>query len=125
MDSEKSRCARQRKIQKDMKAAMLGLATALAKTGRCHPSDILPSYGTRRSAAKAKTHYSPDELVNTKQAGSILGLSPKTLENWRSQGGGPLFRKIGNRCHYRVSDLEAYLAAKRYGSTSEYKEGKS
>lgn len=122
MDPEKSRRARRRKIQKDMKHCILDLAGALAKTVRCHPSDILPSYGQRRSSAKAKKHYSPDELVNTKQAGSILGLSPKTLENWRSLGGGPLFRKIGNRCHYRVSDLEAYLAANKFGSTSEYVE---
>lgn len=122
MDPEKSHRAQQRKIQKDMKAVMLDVAVALAKTGRCHPSDILPSYGKRRSAARAKKHYSPDELVNTKQAGAILGLSPKTLENWRSLGGGPLFCKIGNRCHYHVSDLDAYLAANKFGSTSEYME---
>lgn len=123
MKLEKSRRARQRKIQKDMKKGMLDLAYALAKTGRCHPSDILPSYGVRRFSAKAKKHYSPDELVNTKQAGSILGLSPKTLENWRCQGKGPSFLNIGKRCHYRVADLQTYLAANRFSSTSEYKEG--
>lgn len=123
MDPKKSRCARRRKIQKDMKAVIFDLAVALAKTGRCHASDILPSYGKRRSSAKAKKHYSPDELVNTKQAGSILGLSPKTLENWRCQGKGPSFLNIGKRCHYRVADLQTYLAANRFSSTSEYKEG--
>lgn len=120
MKPKKSYRARKSEIQAKMKAGMLDLAVALARVGRCNPSDMLPAYGVEPSSSKTKKHYSPDELVNTKEAGVILGLSPKTLENWRCQGKGPQFLNLGKRCHYRVRDLEAYLAANKFGSTSEY-----
>lgn len=123
MKSQESYRAKKREIKTEMQAGLLKLAVALARTSGCDPNELLPSYGPKqRSANKRRKNYSPDELVDTKEAGVILGLSKKTLENWRCQGKGPAFKSIGNRCHYRVRDLEAYLAANTFGSTSEYKE---
>lgn len=37
-------------------------------------------------------------------------LSPRTLERWRWEGGGPHFLKIGGRVVYRLDDVEAFEA---------------
>ena len=48
--------------------------------------------------------------LSTPQAADYLGISPRTLEDWRFRGGGPVFRKIGKRLvRYRVDDLDAFL----------------
>lgn len=122
MKSQESYRAKKSAIEAELRAGVLNLAAALARTARCQPSDLLPAYGLDAASTKRRKRHSPDELVDTKEAGAILGLSKKTLENWRYQGKGPAFTSIGKRCHYRVRDLEAYLAANTFGSTSEYKE---
>lgn len=55
-----------------------------------------------------------DELKNTAQAGEHLKTEKKTLENWRSQGRGPAFVKIGSRVFYRVRDLDAFIERNRH-----------
>ena len=37
-------------------------------------------------------------------------LSPRTLEQWRWQGKGPKFLKIGGKVVYRLQDIEAFEA---------------
>jgi len=32
--------------------------------------------------------------------------SPRTLENWRTKGTGPTYKKIGGKVLYRLSDIE-------------------
>ena len=67
-----------------------------------------------------------DQLVATKQAAPILGVSTAFLERDRWAGArtgqGPLvpYIKVGARAvRYRLSDLRAHIEAKRVGSTSE------
>jgi hypothetical protein len=38
-------------------------------------------------------------------------MSPRTLEQWRWQGRGPRFLKIGGRVLYRLADVEAHESA--------------
>lgn len=45
---------------------------------------------------------------DTRDAAKRLGVAPRTLENWRGDGKGPKFRKLGRRVVYADSDLEAY-----------------
>ncbi|WP_310569324.1 helix-turn-helix domain-containing protein [Gemmatimonas sp.] len=54
-------------------------------------------------------------------AARFLGLSVRTLNNWRWLGGGrgPEFHRIGTAIRYRRSDLEAWLSKRRFHSTSE------
>lgn len=62
-----------------------------------------------------------DELVDPKNAARMLGVSTKTLANWRTSGVMPLpFVKIGSRVKYRSSDLQVYLLNQSHRSTSEY-----
>lgn len=64
----------------------------------------------RRSvpAADKQSLMSPAELA------AFLGgeFPEKTLANWRSQGSGPKFLKIGRHVRYRSADVEAWLSSR-------------
>ena len=55
----------------------------------------------------------------TPKAAAYVSASPRTLENWRQQGKGPKYLKIGRSVVYLESDLEAWLQSQRRSSTSE------
>ena len=43
--------------------------------------------------------------------------SPRTLEQWRWQGKGPKYLKIGGRAIYRLKDIEAFEAENLHMNT--------
>ncbi|ACO74719.1 helix-turn-helix domain-containing protein [Laribacter hongkongensis] len=47
------------------------------------------------------------------QAAEYLGLSENTLAQFASQGGGPVYFRVGRRVMYRQQDLDAWLASRR------------
>ena len=49
--------------------------------------------------------HTPDE------AADFLRSNARTLERWRTTGGGPRFVKVGRRVCYRRVDLEAFVRA--------------
>ena len=51
--------------------------------------------------------------LNQRELAKRWGISPRTLERWRSIGFGPAFLKLGGRVAYRLSDIEAFEAAQR------------
>jgi len=62
-----------------------------------------------------------DRLVNEIDAAKYLGVSHRTLQNWRIRGGGPRYVKIGQRTvRYRVRELDAWIEELSCGSTSQY-----
>jgi hypothetical protein len=49
-------------------------------------------------------------LISEGTAARILNIAPGTLANWRWQGVGPRFIKVGNRIiRYRVEDLWQFV----------------
>ena len=52
-------------------------------------------------------------------AAAFLGISSHTLNNWRVQGCGPTFLKIGGRVSYDRDDLRQWRNEQRRSSTSE------
>jgi hypothetical protein len=44
-------------------------------------------------------------------------ISPRTLEQWRWQGRGPRYLKIGGRVVYRLFDIEAFESARVHINT--------
>jgi len=56
------------------------------------------------------------EMLNRIAAAQFLGIKPQTLASWATTGryAVPFFR-VGKSVRYRVSDLEAWLAARRAG----------
>jgi hypothetical protein len=54
------------------------------------------------------------------QAAQKLGLkNPGTLDNWRTQGRGPEYLKIGSSVRYTDEAIEAFLEQARRTSTSQ------
>ncbi len=52
-----------------------------------------------------------ETLLTTIEAAALLGTSPRTLEDWRLRGGGPIYRKVGRRLvRYSPTDLERFTA---------------
>ncbi len=45
-------------------------------------------------------------------------ISERTLERWRRRGEGPPYLKLGGRCVYRMTDIEAYEEQVLRGETS-------
>lgn len=61
----------------------------------------------------------PPLVLDTKAAARHLGLAASTLSKLRLSGEGPAYAKLGRRCVYRRSDLEAFIAANLRRSTSD------
>jgi Helix-turn-helix domain len=58
-----------------------------------------------------------------KYLGGLDAISEKTLAQWRSQGKGPPFLKIGARVLYAKSDLDKYIASCRRTRTARRSSG--
>lgn len=68
---------------------------------------------------------SPQKLyLNSQETADLLRLSIRTLERMRVEGTGPKFLKAGkgtrSRVLYRPADIEAWLDANAFHSTSQY-----
>lgn len=59
-------------------------------------------------------------VLSAAQTANRLGLSVSTLAKMRLSGFGPTYSKLGRRVVYRLEDLEAWIAANKFKSTSEY-----
>lgn len=71
---------------------------------------------------KRKPHVptDPNTLIDEEAAASYLAVSPRTLRNWRTRGGGPEFVKVSKRCiRYRIRDLDEWIDRRRRKSTSD------
>lgn len=54
------------------------------------------------------------DYIDTKRAAKFLGVSPFTLQTWRSRGFGPPFYTLSvTRVQYKLSELEEYMQARR------------
>ena len=50
-------------------------------------------------------------LLTGAEAAERLGVSPRTLEDWRLRGGGPVYIKLGRRLvRYGPDELDAFVA---------------
>lgn len=64
-------------------------------------------------------------LLTTRQAAALLQLKESTLNQWRWNGKGPRFTKIGRNVRYRQAHLTAFLEARVFSSTTEAQYGES
>lgn len=78
---------------------------------------IAPDDKDRREGRARHNIPSP---VDTATAADMIGVTPKTLENWRSLGCGPPHLRISAKLiRYDPRDIEAWKAMRRVHSTSE------
>ena len=58
-------------------------------------------------------------LLDQAQVADILGVSPRTLEDWRCCGTGPAFLKLSYRVvRYEHGAVEAFMKEARHGQTA-------
>ncbi|QWV97472.1 helix-turn-helix domain-containing protein [Geomonas nitrogeniifigens] len=57
--------------------------------------------------------------MRTEEAAKYLNVRPATLEQWRWNGRGPSFVKIGRSVRYRLTDLDDFLNSRVFRSTTE------
>lgn len=53
-----------------------------------------------------------DKLLDTKQLAQYLGIAASTILQYRADGTGPQYIKLGHLVRYRISDVEKWLDAK-------------
>ncbi|MCX5870560.1 MAG: helix-turn-helix domain-containing protein [Deltaproteobacteria bacterium] len=63
------------------------------------------------------------ENLKTEEAAAFLQVKPATLEQWRWNGKGPKFIKLNRAVIYRKIDLDAFIEARVFGSTTEAQAG--
>lgn len=51
--------------------------------------------------------------LSERDAASFLGITQRTLQDWRLNRRGPAYIKLGRRIAYDRTDLEQFLAANR------------
>lgn len=44
-------------------------------------------------------------FLNQNELASRWGMSPRTLENWRSTGKGPKYVKLGGQVRYKIAEI--------------------
>lgn len=57
----------------------------------------------------------PNKLMTTQQLADYLEIAVSTILQYRAEGTGPQYIKLGHLVRYRVSDVEAWLEAKAVG----------
>jgi excisionase family DNA binding protein len=63
---------------------------------------------TRGSAGAAK----PEPLASGAEVARVLGIPEKTLTQWRSDGKGPKYMKVGRYVRYRWSEVDRWLTTR-------------
>jgi predicted DNA-binding transcriptional regulator AlpA len=77
-------------------------------------SDCLkPDIASRGNERGRNMH--PHIYLSEQQICDRYGLSPRTLQRWRTTGDGPPFVRLGpRRIAYREADIESWAAARTY-----------
>jgi hypothetical protein len=63
------------------------------------------------------THPASVQHLDQMQLAGRWQVSPRTLEQWRWQGRGPRFLKLGGRVVYPLSEVEAFEAGHLHSNT--------
>jgi predicted DNA-binding transcriptional regulator AlpA len=75
---------------------------------RFHVHDIQEG----QSAAEA-TFGAAGPLLTEIETAQLLGISPRTLQNWRRSGRGPVHVRLGGLVRYAPQDVESFIAQGR------------
>lgn len=65
----------------------------------------MKNFPPRDSTPKQDANLDPAEAADF-----LVVISRRTLDNWRSQGRGPRYVRVGRRIVYRLSDLREWMA---------------
>lgn len=74
---------------------------------------IMKHIDTEASTARVQTAH-----MTEREVAELLNMSHRTLQGWRSGGGGPRFGKFGRSVRYDRAAVEAWIADQERSSTS-------
>lgn len=69
----------------------------------------------KRVNSSKRSQPADQKLISPEDLGSRWAVSPRTLANWRSDGDGPKYTKIGKRIFYLENDVKRYELMHRKG----------
>ena len=95
-------------------ASAAELEAVLAAVEDASPAGPFDAAGREERERESESHY-----MSTRQVAAYLGLSPRTLENYRCRGGGPPFHVFGGAVRYLLSDVVNWASKRRRRSTSD------
>ena len=80
-----------------------------------------PTSSIPRSPQQAINTMSPGDrrVLNENELAQRWGVSPKTLQRWRSEGRGPRYLKLSKRVGYPVDAVIQFKCEALHDSTSE------
>lgn len=80
-----------------------------------------PATPISRSPHDAITSLAPGDrrVLNENELAQRWGISPKTLQRWRSEGRGPRYLKLSKRVSYPLEAILAFEHEALHESTSE------
>ena len=55
----------------------------------------------------------PERMATTEEVADLLQMPPHTLEQWRSQGKGPDYHKVGRHVRYDWPDVRRWKNAQK------------
>ncbi len=58
------------------------------------------------------------EWLDPKEAAAHMGFKSKTLDNWRSEGKGPKYSRVGRSIRYHVSDLDNFMKSSQIATSN-------
>ena len=67
---------------------------------------------------KQQTAEVASPLFDERQLAAVLSVSVKALQAWRYRGGGPAFLRLGRAVRYRPEDVDAWLEANTFKTTT-------
>lgn len=73
----------------------------------------------RPDSPESAVGSSLERLLNEKEVAGLLGISTRSLQNYRVDGGGPEFIRIGRRVAYEPAAVRCWIAAQRRRSTAD------
>lgn len=62
---------------------------------------------------RAATPGKPEQMATTEEVADYLQMPPHTLEQWRSQGKGPDYHKVGRHVRYDWQDVRNWKNAQK------------
>jgi hypothetical protein len=84
-------------------APIPAVATASCAVARARDTWLMDDENARAAQARRGSPF-----LNAAQAALYVGLSHRTLERMRTEGGGPRFRKHGRYVRYHIADLDLW-----------------
>jgi hypothetical protein len=73
----------------------------------------------RQDDPSSSSGQNAEPFVDENRAAEHLGVSPRTMQRWRSTGTGPPWFRIGRLAKYRITGLTAWAEAQARTSTSD------